>query len=113
MSEISYTVRCSFSENCAPAVTQAWLDWLENGHIQDVINGGAVSGEIIEMNVLESTLGCQRQFEIRYRFPDRTAFETYERESATGLREEGLAKFPLSSGLSYERSVGVSRTIVR
>lgn len=43
---------------------------------------------------------------VRYRFPDRHAFEVYERDHAPRLREEGLRKFPLELGLHYTRTVG-------
>ncbi len=112
MTEISYTVRCSFSQDCPMSVTQSWLAWLENGHIQDVIDGGAMSGKVFEIDVVNITPECHRQFEIRYRFPDRVTFDTYERETAPGLRDEGLAKFPLSKGLTYQRTVGISKSKV-
>jgi len=45
-------------------------------------------------------------YEIRYEFESRKAFETYEANHAPRLREEGLAKFPLTLGLEYQRSIG-------
>ena len=108
MHHISYTVRCTFLKNCEPTVVQDWLDWLRNGHIQDVIDGGAQSGEIFEMDLASENSDASRQFEIRYRFLDRATFEDYERNTASGLREEGLQKFPLELGMRYERSIGQS-----
>ena len=45
-------------------------------------------------------------FEVHYDFPDRTCFEAYELEHATGLREEGLRRFPTERGIIYERACG-------
>ena len=44
--------------------------------------------------------------EARYLFDSREAFETYERDHAPALREEGLRAFPLDLGLSYTRTTG-------
>ena len=110
MPEVSYTVECSFSTDCPARIIQQWLDWLVSGHIQDVLDGGATSGEIFEMEAPAEDGGdVARRFEIRYRFPDRAAFESYEQLHAPRLRDEGLQKFPLDNGLSYRRTVGTSQ----
>lgn len=36
----------------------------------------------------------------------RACFETYERDHAPRLRAEGLARFPVESGIRYSRSLG-------
>ena len=60
-----------------------WLDWLQSGHIADVLAGGATSAEIIALDQPPLT------FEVRYRFPNRQAFDRYENEIAPRLRAEG------------------------
>ena len=98
---ISYTVRCRFDVENREIVEQ-WLDWLDQTHIEDVKNAGAISAEIFEMDAESPT------FEIRYQFACRDAFLKYEREMAPELRRDGLQKFPLELGLDYSRTVGQS-----
>lgn len=91
-----YTVQCEFTgEN--QEVIDRWLTWLMPDHIQDVIDGGAMSGEVIKLETERPT------YAIHYTFPDRATFEVYERDHAPRLREEGLTLFPLSLGLTYSR----------
>jgi len=97
-----YTVNCKFTSDDRHDVSASWLDWLKHGHIQDVVAGGASGAEIVRMTSGENEL----VFEIRYRFPDHETFIAYETNHAPRLREEGLAKFPLKRGLSYERTTG-------
>lgn len=93
-----YTVRCQFTGNCQLA--DHWLAWLRDIHIDDVIQCGALSAEVVKMQ--EDTL----TYEIRYRFESESAFTEYEREHAPRLRAEGLELFPIDQGISYERSSG-------
>ncbi len=97
MSRILYTVRCEFTD---PAVADAWLRWLAEEHLADVCAAGALDAEAVRLD------GDPVTCEVRYHFADRAAFETYERDRAPALREEGLSRFPLDLGLSYRRSVG-------
>jgi hypothetical protein len=89
-----YTVAVTFSD---AATADAWRAWLRDGHVADVMAGGAVAAEVVRID------GGPR-FEVRYRFPSREAFERYEREHAPRLRAEGRAKFPPEQGIAYERS---------
>ena len=98
----SYTVRCKFHSLDRDGVAQRWLQWLHSEHIQDVINAGAQGGEVFRM---DSAIG-DLIYEIRYRFASRVAFENYEANHASRLRAEGLSKFPLELGLTYERTTG-------
>lgn len=97
MTEIAYTVECTFTD---PALADAWLEWLRDGHLADVCAAGAVSA------VAQRLDGEPHRCEARYRFPSRQAFEAYERDHAPRLRAEGLERFPLELGLAYRRSVG-------
>jgi len=94
---IAYTVRCTFPDE---ATADEWVAWLRREHLADVMKGGARSAQIIRLD------GTSTACEVRYLFASRAAFATYEREHAPALREEGLRRFPLERGLSYERSVG-------
>jgi hypothetical protein len=97
MAVVAYTVAVTF-ENAALA--DEWLRWLREGHIADVLAGGAADAEIIELD------GSDRAFEVRYHFPSREVFALYERDHAPRLRAEGLQKFPVEKGVAYRRSVG-------
>lgn len=94
---IRYTVAATFADQ---ATANRWLDWLRQGHIAEVIDGGAVSAEIIKLDASELS------FAIEYRFPSREVFLKYEREHAPRLRAEGLALFPVAGGTRYQRSLG-------
>ncbi|MEM7352926.1 MAG: DUF4286 family protein [Acidobacteriota bacterium] len=97
MSQIAYTVACTFTD---PDVAEAWAAWLRDGHLADVCAAGAIEAHAVKMD------GPVIRYEARYRFASREAFEAYERDHAPRLRAEGLAKFPLEMGLQYERTVG-------
>ena len=96
MPEIRYTVACTFTDS---ATVSRWLEWLRNGHIAAVIAGGATSAEVVAID------GTPHAMEVVYRFPNRSAFERYEREFAPALREEGQKLFPATSGILYRRVV--------
>ena len=100
--KIAYTVSCAFTD---AAVADRWMDWLENGHLADVVDAGAESALAVRLD------GESVRCEARYVFASRQAFETYEREHAPRLREEGLTLFPLDLGLEYSRSVGEIRSV--
>jgi hypothetical protein len=97
MQEIAYTVTATLPD---AKLAKEWLDWLRSGHIADVLAGGATSAEIIAVDQPSLT------FEVRYRFPNRRAFDRYEQEISPRLRAEGLKRFPPEKGISYRRSVG-------
>ena len=96
---IAYTVEVTFADT---SLVESWLAWLHGGHLAQVIAGGAVDAELIEV---DSPQG--RAFEVRYHFASREAFDHYEREHAPRLRGEGLRMFPPEKGISYRRTVGV------
>lgn len=70
------------------ATADRWLAWLRNGHIAEVIAGGATSATILQLN------GAHLEYEIDYRFPSAAAFADYEKNHAPRLREEGRQLFP-------------------
>lgn len=79
-------------------LAERWLDWLRNGHIAEVIAGGATEATIYRVD------GTDHSFEIVYAFPTREAFVHYERDHAPRLREEGRRLFPPEQGVVYRRS---------
>lgn len=92
-----YVVSCSFTD---PDVARRWLSWLQDAHLQDVVDAGALSAEVVRLDGQPLTL------EAHYRFASRDAFAVYERDHAPRLRAEGLDLFPLSLGLQYSRRTG-------
>lgn len=99
MQQIAYTVCATFQNH---DLAEQWLAWLRDGHIAEVVSGGAIDAEIIELDGAAPA----RAFEVRYRFPSRESFELYENEHAPRLRTEGLKLFPVEKGISYRRVIG-------
>jgi hypothetical protein len=100
MGEIAYTVAVTFTD---PALVEPWLRWLRDGHVADVLAGGATFAAVVAMD------SPPHAYEVHYLFPSREAFERYQREHAPRLREEGLRLFGPEKGVSYRRSTGVVR----
>jgi hypothetical protein len=98
MAVVAYTVAVTFED---AALADEWLRWLHDGHVAEVLAGGAVDAEIIELDA------PKRSFEVRYHFPSRETFTRYEQEQAPRLQAEGLKRFPVARGVSYRRSIGV------
>ena len=86
------------------ATLDEYVAWLRDGHIEAVVRGGASAGWVIRHDPLP---GMPLRVEARYLFPSRAAFERYVAESAPALRAEGLARFPASRGVTFERVVGM------
>lgn len=84
------------------ALRDAYVEWLSTGHIEDVVQGGAESGEVIVLDQASET----ELFRVltRYVFPSREAFDRYVLHHAPRLRAEGIAKFGQS--VAFERQIG-------
>jgi hypothetical protein len=97
--QFRYTVRCQFS-GPDETLPEQWLEWLCGGHLQEVLDAGAQRAEVVRIDDPLPT------FEVRYEFPSREAFESYEKRHAPRLRREGLARFPAEAGVRYQRTTG-------
>lgn len=103
-----YSVTAHLADNDLAA---EYIAWLEGGHLEDVIKGGAASAEL-SMQDPDGTgddSECVRVVS-RYVFANREKYEAYVRDHAPGLRAQGLAKFGPSLGskqVRFTRSVGV------
>lgn len=97
LESVRYTVCAKFSD---PQIAQEWIDWLTDGHCAEVIACGALNAEIVVLD--REALS----YEVRYDFPDRATFESYEAEHAPRLRAEGLERFSAERGIAYARTVG-------
>ena len=91
----SYTVRLEFED---PSLVRETLEWLQAGHVREVLEAGAEDAEVV---VVDGTLAV----ECRYRFASREAFAAYERDHAPRLRAEGLA-FVAGRGVRFTRTTG-------
>jgi len=80
-----------------------YIAWLEDGHIDAVIEGGARSGMIVR--ILNGP-GELPQVETQYVFATRELFDGYERTAAPALRAEGREKFPPERGITFQRRLG-------
>lgn len=79
-----------------------FVEWLRAGHVADVVRCGAESGAVVRLD----SDGRPRVM-AQYLFASRMAFDRYIAADAPRLRAEGLARFPVSRGVSFERLVGV------
>ena len=102
MQRIAYTVRAECPDE---ATARDYIAWLEDGHVDQVIAGGAHSAMIVRLD--PDAPGVPPRVETRYVFSTREVFDRYVREFAPALREEGLRRFPASRGVRFERTVGV------
>ncbi len=98
------------------ATRQRYIDWLANGHVQQVIAGGALWGEIIDLSESGRSPGSVAAGEgevgvvqTRYGFASREAYDRYVEQSASRLRAEGLALFGPDSGVRFFRQLGELR----
>lgn len=93
----AYSVRCSFE---AVAARDAFIVWLRERHIADVITAGAEDAELV---VIDGALAV----EIHYRFSTRAAFGIYEAEHAPRLRAEGQAEVArIGAAVTMTRTTG-------
>lgn len=77
-----------------------YIDWLLQGHIQQVCAGGATSASVIRLD------GQPLRVMARYTFPTRDDLERYIATYAPRLRAEGLALFGPETGVTFERLTG-------
>lgn len=98
MPQISYSVTATLPDRHA---ADRYLRWLTEGHVQEVLKGGAHDARVVE---LESDHAVQ--VETTYLFPDRSTYETYVREHAPRLRADGLRRFGEQPGVSFTRRQG-------
>ena len=77
MTPFRYTVAVSLPDE---ETAERWLRWLRDGHVAEVLAGGATAAEIVRCDAPAI------EFEVRYDFPSRDSFDRYERELAPRLR---------------------------
>jgi hypothetical protein len=92
----SYTVTARFPRSETAA---AWIAWMRDEHLEDVIAAGALRGSVIALD------GETPSAEARYEFANRAAYEEYLHNHAPRLRARGNDLFG-NAGLAYERRAG-------
>lgn len=92
---LAYTVHVEFAD---VAVAQEYVAWLEHGHLQQVLDGGADRVTLVQLD--------ETHLEVRYRFPSAEAFAAYEKGPAVALRADSAARFPAGRGVTARRSTG-------
>ena len=95
-----YTV---VAELPSEAMARAFLAWLEDDHLREVVEAGAVDGEAVLLD------GDGFVVECRYRFASREAFAAYEAGPAERLRADGRARFGPETGTRMRRTTGEVR----
>jgi len=101
VSRIAYTVTAMFPDR---ATADEYIAWLEDGHIDAVIAGGAHSAMIVRLETTDPDE--PPRVEVRYIFSTRELFDRYIEHFAPALRAEGLRRFPPSRGITFQRSIG-------
>ncbi|MBL0926038.1 MAG: DUF4286 family protein [Phycisphaerales bacterium] len=101
MNAVAYTVRAHLPDE---ATADAYVAWLEDGHVDAVIRGGAHSAMIVRLDA--DSPGGRPCVEVRYVFSTRELLDRYFAEHAPALRAEGLRLFGPDKGVRMERTVG-------
>ena len=92
-----YTVHCTLPNE---ATAQRWVRWLLDEHLDDVKRAGAREASLVRLD------SERLDYEVRYVFPDRSAYARYATEHAPALQAEGMRLFPPELGLLYRRTIG-------
>jgi len=100
MPKLFYAVTASIEDD---ATATEYLDWLTQGHVAQVLKGGAESALIVRLARFAHDQPVR--LETQYVFPSREAFDAYEQGPAIELREDGRQRFA-DRGVSFERRVG-------
>lgn len=96
---MAYTVVATFP---GPELAREYVEWLEDGHIDAVIRGGAHSAMIVRVIDPPTPI----RVEVRYIFSNQQVFDTYLAQHAPALRAQGLKRFPAERGIRFERTLG-------
>jgi len=96
MASFFYEVQVTLPD---PGTAEAWLRWMRDGHLADVVAAGARCGRVVRVDDAPTTYVAQ------YEFDSREAFDRYVRDHAPRLRVDCLGKFP-SPPVAYSRRTG-------
>ncbi|MCC6426812.1 MAG: DUF4286 family protein [Phycisphaerales bacterium] len=96
---VSYSVIATLPDE---TTASEYTHWLSDGHVQAVLDGGAISASITRLTSPAQPI----LIETTYLFPDRAAFDHYIAIHAPKLRADGIARFGSRPGVSFERREG-------
>ncbi len=85
------------------AIEAEYVAWLEDGHVDQVVKGGAHSAMIVRF---EPDGSGHPRVMTQYVFSTREVFDHYVTHHAPGLRADGIKKFPPECGVRMERLIG-------
>lgn len=75
-----------------PAITDDWIDWMHTEHIPAMMDTGLFAGyrfcHLLEQDETEGAT-----FTVQYFCADMDQYETYIREHAPAMREQGVRRF--------------------
>lgn len=100
---VAYTVVASLPDR---GVTDEYVAWLKDGHVDAVIAHGARSAHIVRLDREGPNEDEPFRVEVRYVFPTREVFQRYVERHAPGLRADGLKRFGPERGVRFSRTVG-------
>ncbi len=100
MSTICYVVVATLP---SMAIADEYVAWLEDGHVDLVIKGGAHSAMIVR---LEPDGTGEPRVMTQYVFATREVFDQYVAVHAPALRADGLKRFSPERGVRMERMIG-------
>jgi len=98
---ICYTVTATLPDE---AIATSYIRWLEDGHVDAVVDGGAHSGMIVRLD--QDSPDDPIRVQTVYLFPTRAAYDRYVLETAPALREDGIKRFGAVEGVSFSRTIG-------
>ena len=100
MTGICYMVTATLPSE---AVAEEYVAWLRDGHVAQVIAGGARTGMIVRLDV---EAGGLARVMTQYVFASRTAFDQYVRQHAPALGGGGLRRCGAETGGRLGGAVG-------
>lgn len=105
MSKVHYSVITTLPNQ---AIANEYVAWLEGGHVDAVIKGGAHTGMIVRLERSQGDgLGDESvQIMTQYVFSTRQQYDNYVAVHAPALRADGLAKFGPERGVRMQRLLG-------
>lgn len=101
MAPFSYAVIATLPDE---ATATEYVAWLKDGHVDQVIAGGASTASIVRLDA-EGAEAAPRVM-TQYVFPSRAVFNTYVERYAPALRADGQKRFPPARGVTFVRLAG-------
>lgn len=99
MTKVRYTVTANIGTK---EVVEEYLEWLKAGHVQALIDAGALSAEI---NVVETEPTEGKKVDATYVFSSREALQAYFDGPAAALREDGKVRWMDTGKINFSRRI--------